>query len=327
MESFTIMIQSTLPGLGRLLYRKFVYDLFDELPRDRYQVLVKFIHEYKSKVMRFEIMRELVIRTLENHPHLQRQFRRFLPSYREYKTYMEETLKLDGELLEQVWSLMRAYGAGQLSVQGYRDGVAQVYRYHPEMAEVIDAYQFSVVVDAVEFAKMVKQKFVDTNQSHKFELFVRLICAVDYAKSGTLADYLLHFATLFGNDRDLVEGFNRFLPAQEHIPLLNYGYRDGQAEAAVGNPMDIVADAAQGLPSAGNQYPFSDPVYGDGDPEVAGAFQDAVDTGAAEENFPPLSDLMLYFEPEYWNTTAQAAVGDPKAAGTYGDAAQELPSL
>ncbi|KAL2623318.1 hypothetical protein R1flu_003523 [Riccia fluitans] len=278
MESTMDMIQRTLPGLGVLITRKFSWDLRQDLPTDKYLLFQKLQNDFQAGLINFAIMREIGCRILEDHPHLQRRFKRFLPCYEENKTYMEETLKLDGELFEEFWNLMRMYNAGQTSVTDYLDGVALVYKDHPE---VVDEYQNSVAVDAMEFAQMVKETFVVKNQWNRFEEFVRLMDHLN-TRGGRFAEYRLCFESLFGGDRDLVEEFNMFLLAHEQIPLLNHGYSDGDVQAGVGDAADTgTGGAAQGLPPGEDQSLSFNHAYC----RIQAAIGDAVDIGGGE--LPP----------------------------------------
>ncbi|KAL2623316.1 hypothetical protein R1flu_003521 [Riccia fluitans] len=254
MEITMSMIQSTLPGLGRLIARRFTWDLLLGLPKYKYLDFMGLMHDFEAERINFGRMWEIASKILSEHPRLADRFKRFLPSYEEYNAYMNEAVEPDGDLFQQVRIFMQSYCLGVMSVNGYREGVKWVYRDHPEMA---DQYQFFVVLQAVQFAVMVKETFVGTNQLHRYEEFVGLMDQLNTG-GGTFLDYRSRFEALFGRDHNLVEGFNSFLAAHEQIPLLSHGNREGGVPAGGGRAVnvDIGSHAAQGLPLVGDQIPL-----------------------------------------------------------------------
>ncbi|KAL2623324.1 hypothetical protein R1flu_003529 [Riccia fluitans] len=246
------MIERTLPGLRYLTFRKFAYDLQRWLPRDTYQEFRNLLN-CDPETVSARTTWETACKILRDHPFLVTQFKRILPDCTEYNAYIEETLNLKGDSLEAFRTLIEDYRDGQLSVERYGELVTSIFSHQPDMAH---PYLFSVVVQAMEFAKMAKEKFVEANQRHRFEEFVSLICDYD-ARRGEFADYRFRIAMLFANDFDLLEGFNQFLPEHERIiPLLNHGYVDGVVQAGGAGAVDIGGGVTEGLPVAGGQIPI-----------------------------------------------------------------------
>ncbi|KAL3690797.1 hypothetical protein R1sor_004448 [Riccia sorocarpa] len=244
-----MVMASPIPGLGRLLSRKFQYELLHDLRDVKHHNFTQVIYQLESKAISFKEMTEAVARILAGYPELQTKFKRFLPSYEEFKQYTEETLHVDGKLYDQVKDLMRAYSDGLVDVSFYRNGVALIFKDHPG---IVDPFQFSVVVDAIEYVKMVKDKFERRNDWVKFHEFVRLLHAYDQgcrAGDPRFKAFRLQLINLLDNDRELMQGFNIFLPEHDKLDLAHLG--DAQTHPAVGNEdpvVDMQIDRAPELP-------------------------------------------------------------------------------
>ncbi|KAL2623323.1 hypothetical protein R1flu_003528 [Riccia fluitans] len=252
MEDIMSMIKCTVPGLRYLTFRKLAYDLQRYLPRDTFQEFRNLFNDRDPETVRSRTTWETAYTILRDHPFLVTQFKRILPDCMEYNTYIEETLNLKGDSLEAFRILMQDYRDGQLSVEKYGELITSIFSHQPDMAH---PYLFSVVVQAMEFAKMANEKFVEANQGHRFKEFASLICDYD-DRRGEFADYRFRIAMLFANDLDLLEGFNQFLPEHERIiPLFNHGYMDGVIQAGGAGAVDIGGGVAEGLPVAGGQIP------------------------------------------------------------------------
>ncbi|KAL2623315.1 hypothetical protein R1flu_003520 [Riccia fluitans] len=246
---------SPVTALGYLACRRFSSHMvfgFQNLDKEKYQEFETVWKDYQDKkLISFTEMRQATTKILkELNPDLEREFRTVLPLYKGYREYALQTVQGEGKLLREVSRLLKEVSLGRLNIKGYRERVALIFKGHPDL---IDELQRYVLIEAMEYARMVKEHFATRNEGSKYEKFVRLLDGL-HTQRGEFSSVRWHLVELFQNDPDLIRGLNIFLPIHDRIAYPG----DGDAQVAVGDTFGT--DGPRELPSAGDEKTLGEEV-------------------------------------------------------------------